>query len=228
MMEKAMCAWARMTPQVEVLRDRGEGLRILSELAERFARDHGGGQRNIDAARARPHRNGQSRIRRLVDIFRHAGGLTAEQNDVAGGESEVRIGGRGLGAEQHKAPGVRPAPFLEGVPVGMAGKRRHFEVVHAGPFERPVGEREAGRLDDVDTKIEAGGEAQDCPGVAGYIRLVERDAETVVHFRILLISGRSATGLSSFWRILDWRVAIFCEVEYMPPIVNPNRRRGTT
>lgn len=223
-----MCAWVRLTPQVGGVRDDEQGLSSLSELADRFARDHRDGQRDIDAAGARPHRNGQSRIRRLMNLFRHAGGFAAEQKDVAGGESKPRVGGLGLGGEQHKAARVRSAPFLEGVPVGMAGKRRHFEIVHAGAFQRPIGERETGRLDDVDAKIKAGGEAQDRPGIAGDIRLVEPDAETVVHFRILLISGRTATGGSGFWRFLDWRVAIFCEVEYTPIIVNPNRRRGTT
>src|SRR5438552_4703436 len=227
MQEKAMCAWTRMTPQEEASRD-SEGPRILTELAERFARDHRDGQSDIDAARALPHRNGQSRVRRLVNLLRRAGGFAAEQKDVSGSESEIGVGGLGLGGEQHQAARIRPAPFLEGVPVGMAGNRRHFEIVHAGPLQRPIAEREAGRLDDVDAEIKAGGEAQDCPGVAGDIRLVERDAETGVHFRILLISGGSATGVSSFWRFLDWRVAIFCDVEYMPFIVNPNRRRGTT
>ncbi len=84
------------------------------------------------------------------------------------------------------------------------------------------------RFDDVDAETEASREAQDCPGVAGDIRLVERDAETVVHFRILLISGRSATAGSRFWKLLDWRVVIFCEVGYTPSIVNPNRWRGNS
>ena len=223
-----MCAWVRMTPPAELARGNEEGLEVLSKLAERFAGDHGDGQRDIDAARARPHRNGQSRLRRLVDLIRHAGGFAAEQENVPGRESKVGVGGRGLGGEQNKAARMRLSPLLEGVPVGMTGHSSHFEVIHAGPFQRTVGEREAGRFDDIDGEVEAGGEAQDRPGIAGNIRLVERDAETIVHFRILLISGRSATGISGFRRFLDWRLAIFCEVEYMPTIVNPNRRRGTT
>jgi len=223
-----MCAWAKITAEGAAAQDGEEVRKLLAELAKRFTRDHGDRQRDIDAARARPHRNGQSRVGRLVDFLRRARGFAAEQENVAGGESKVGIGAGGLGGEQHEAARMRLSPFLEGVPVGMAGKRRHFEVVHAGPFQRPVGERETRRLDDIDPDVEAGGEAQDCPGVAGDIRLVERDAETIVHFRILLISGRLATGTSSFRRFLDWRVAIFCEVEYMPIIVNPNRRKGTT
>jgi hypothetical protein len=223
-----MCAWVRTIPQMEAARSQEEELKLLSELAKRFARDHRDGQRDVDAARTRPHRDRQSRISRLVNLLRCAGGFAAEKQDVAVGESKIRVGGHGLGGEQYKAPPIRPAPVLEGFPIGMARKRRHFEVVHAGPFQRPVGEREARRLDDLDAQIETGGEAQDCPGVAGDIRLVERDAETIVHFRILLISGRSATGICSLRQFLNWRVAIFCEVEYTPLIVNPNRRRGTT
>lgn len=223
-----MCAWAKMMAEEAAVRDSEEAWRILSELAKRFAGDHGDGKRNVDAARAGPHRDGQSRVRRLMNLIRHAGGFAAEQKNVAVGEREVGVGSRGPGGEQHQAAPMPLPPFLEGVPVGMAGERRHFEVVHAGPFQRPVGEREARRLDDVDADVEAGGEAQDCPCVAGDVRLVERDAETIVHFRILLISGRSATGFSGFLRFLDWRVAIFCEVEYMPIIVNPNRMEGNT
>jgi hypothetical protein len=75
---------------------------------------------------------------------------------------------------------------------------------------------------------EASGEAEDCAGVAGDIRLVERDAETVVHFRVLLISGRSATRIARFWKFLNLRVVIFCEIGYTPSIVNPNRWRGNS
>jgi len=222
-----MCAWTRLTGEAVAVGDgRDGGMRILSDLADRFARDHGDGQRDIDAARARPHRDGQSRIRRLMDRIRHACGLAAEQENIAVGKGKVGIGDSGFGGQQHQPPRVGRSPVLEGVPVDMPGQIGHFEVIHAGTFQRPVGERKAGWLDDVDAKAEASGEAQDCPGVAGDVRLVERDAETVVHFRVFLISGRTATRTSKFRRLLDWRVVISCEVEYTPLIVNPNRWRG--
>ena len=109
-----MCAWVRMMQEASNVRDGDEGLKILSDLADRFARDHGDGQRDVDAARAGLHRDGQSRIRRLMDRIRHAGGLAAEQEDVASSKGKVRVGGRGLGGEQHQAARVRPAPLLEG------------------------------------------------------------------------------------------------------------------
>jgi len=218
-----MCAWARMTQEIKAVRDGDEE---LAELPDGFAGDHGDGQRDVDAACARLHRDRQPRIRHLMDRIWYPSRLSAEQQDVAGGEVEARVGGRGFGGEQHQPALARLAPVLEGVPVDMPGQSGHFEIVHAGALERFVGEREACRLDNVDAKTEAGGEAQDCPGVAGNVRLVEGDAETVVHFRVFLISGRSATAVSWFWKLLDLRVAIFCEVDYTARIVNPNRWRG--
>lgn len=230
-----MCVWMRMTGEDAVLREddaliaaAGDHVHILAELPDRLGRHHRNGKRDVDAARAGLHRDGQARIRRLVDGIRHACGFAAEQENVIGGEDEIRVGDSGFGRQQHQPPLAKFAPVLEGVPVDMPGERRHFEVVHAGPFQRPVTEREARRFDNVDAKTEASGEAQDSPGIAGDIRLVERDTETVVHFRVFLISGRSATELSRFWKFLDWRVVIFCEVGYTASIVNPNRWRGNS
>jgi hypothetical protein len=221
-----MCAWVRMTQEAAAVRD--GAFKILAELPDGFAGNHGDGQRDVDAARARLHRDRQPRIRRLMNRIRHASGLAAEQQDVAPGKGKTSVGTRGFGGEQHQPAGFALAPILEGVPVDMPGQGSHFEVVHSGSLEGFVGEREAGRFDNIDAKAEAGGEAQDCPGVAGDIRLVEGDAETVVHFRVFLISGRSATADSWFWKLLDLRVAIFCEVDYTARIVNPNRWRGNS
>ena len=214
-----MCAWTKMT---------GVAVEVLAELPDGFAGNHGDGQRDVDAACARLHRDRQPRIRRLMDRIWYPSRFSAEQQDVAVGEGKAGIGGRAFGGEQHQTARFSLAPILEGVPVDMPGQSSHFEVVHAGTFQRFVGEREAGRLDNVDAKAKARGEAQDCPGVAGDVRLVEGDAETVVHFRVFLISGRSATAGSWFWKLLDLRVAIFCGVEYTASIVNPNRWRGNS
>lgn len=213
-----MCAWVKMT---------GDG-ELQSKLPDGFARHHGDGQRDVDAARGTLHGDGQPRIRRLMDSIRYACGFAAEQKNVAIGEAEARVGNSGLGRQKHHSVRAGFAPVLEGVPVDMPGQGSHFEVIHAGSLERFVGERKAGRFDDVDAEPEASGEAQDCPGVAGNVRLVERDAETTVHFRVLLISGRSATAYQRFWKLLDLRVAIFCEVGYVSSIVNPNRWRGNS
>jgi len=228
-----MCAWVRMTGEGAIVGGNeapaaADRLQMLPQLPDRLARYHGDGKRDIDAARARLHRDGQSRVGGFVDWIRHACRLTAEKKNITVAEREVGVGGRGFGRQQHQPSRVGSAPVLEGVPVDMPGQISHFEVVHTGPFQRPVGEREAGRFDDVDTETKASSEAQDCSGVAGDIRLVERDAETIVHFRVLLISGRSATGIARFWKFLDLRMVIFCEIEYTPSIVNPNRWRGNS
>ena len=66
-----MCAWARTIADGKPVRDSEEARQLLSELAKRFAGDHRDRQRDIDAARTRPHRNCQSCIGRLVDLRGH-------------------------------------------------------------------------------------------------------------------------------------------------------------
>jgi hypothetical protein len=68
----------------------------------------------------------------------------------------------------------------------MAGEGCGGDVVHAGAFQVAVGDVEAGRLDDIDGKAEAGGKAQDRAGVARNIRLIERYSE-VCHDRCHLV-----------------------------------------
>jgi hypothetical protein len=57
----------------------------------------------------------------------------------------------------------------------MSHKRHPIEVVHPGSAERPVGGREAGRLDDMGFDPETGGKAQNRAGVLRDVWLVEGD-----------------------------------------------------
>lgn len=107
-----MCAWVKMT---------GDGL-PLSELPDGFARHHGDGERDVDAARRTLHRDGQPRISRLMDRIRHACGFPAKQEYVAFGEDEAGVGRRGFGRQQHQPARTSLAPFLEGMPVDMPGQ----------------------------------------------------------------------------------------------------------
>ena len=45
------------------------------------------------------------------------------------------------------------------------------QIIHSGAFEVAVGEREAGRMDDVDRHAETGAETQDGAGVLRDVRL---------------------------------------------------------
>jgi hypothetical protein len=72
-------------------------------------------------------------------------------------------------------------PGVESVPVQMAGQRRLFDIIHSRPFQRPVGEVKASRLDNIDAEREAGGGADDRAGVARDVRLVKGDAEFGCH-----------------------------------------------
>ena len=96
-------------------------------------------------------------------------------------KANSRVGQRRLGREQNEPPAFAAPPVLEAREVEVAGERRHFEIVHAGPLQRAVGQVEAGRLDDVDGDAEASGHAQDRAGVAGDVGLVEGDAQVQFH-----------------------------------------------
>ena len=57
----------------------------------------------------------------------------------------------------------------------MAGQGDLVEIVHAGPAEGAVGDREAGRLDDVRFDPQAGAKPQNRAGILGNVRLVKGD-----------------------------------------------------
>lgn len=151
--------------------------RNLAQLARRLAGSHGGGEREVEAAAAARHGDQKAGIGPLVNMVRHAGRFAAEKKYIPIRIGKIRVGGRSRRREQKQAAAPARPPLLEAVEVHVPGKRRHFEVVHAGAPEVAVGEVEAGGLDDVDGDAEAGGQAQDGAGVAGDVGLVERDAE---------------------------------------------------
>ena len=66
-------------------------------------------------------------------------------------------------------------PLLEGLKRPVAGEGDLVEIVHAGPAERAIGDREAGRLDDVRFKAQAGAEPENRAGILGNVRLVKGD-----------------------------------------------------
>ena len=59
-----------------------------------------------------------------------------------------------------------------------------IEVVHARPAEVPVGDRKAGRLDNVGGHVQAGAEPQNRSGVLRDVGLEERDLHGVRAFEV--------------------------------------------
>ena len=150
---------------------------LLSDLPHGFAQSHRGRERDVEAPASAFHWNEKPGVGGGADMVRHARRFTAEEQDVAILEGEFRVGQGGAGREQDKPAVLAAPPLLEAVEINVAGKGRHFEIVHAGAPEIAVGEIESGRLDDVDRDAEAGGHAQDRAGVAGDVGLVQRDAK---------------------------------------------------
>ena len=196
---------------------------FLAKLPDRLANRHRRGESDIEAAATARHRDQQFFICSVADMVRHARRFAAEQQDVALGEGEFRVRERRLGRKQNGPPALAAAPVLEAREVEVAGERRHFEIVHAGPLERAIGQVEAGGLDDVDGDTEASSHAQDRSCVAGDIGLVEGDAQVQLHG--LLNSGASATHCQDDTKIAFVAVAILREPVYTAAIFNANRRR---
>ena len=70
------------------------------------------------------------------------------------------------------SPALAP-PVLERRPRGMPRQRHLVEIVHAGAAEGAVGDREAGRLDDMGRDAEAGAEPQNRAGILRDVGLVK-------------------------------------------------------
>lgn len=195
------------------------------DLAKRFAGHHRRGKRDVQAAAAASHRDDEAGVGSVVNAVRHAGRFATEQQDVAIGEIEFRVGQGGFGRKQHQPAAIAASPLLEAREVEVPGKLRHFEVIHAGAPEIAVGTVKAGRLDDVDAEAEAGRHAQDGAGIAGDVRLVERDADASGQFHASLICGYPATVVLSTEKNHSAAVAFRGECGYRAGIVNTNRRR---
>ena len=69
----------------------------------------------------------------------------------------------------------RAPPGLEGRERAVADDGDLVEIVHAGAPEGAIGDRKAGRFDDVRFDAQAGAEPQNRAGVLGDVRLVEGD-----------------------------------------------------
>jgi hypothetical protein len=60
------------------------------------------------------------------------------------------------------------------VPANPQGR----DIVERCPLEAPVVKQEAARLDQIDLDAETGGKTKQRPGILGYVRLIQGDAQT--------------------------------------------------
>ena len=102
--------------------------------------------------------------------------FAAEQEDVVAAEPVVEIGRRRRVVNRTRRSRAPAPPGLERVPGDVPGQVDLVEIVHAGAAEGAVGDRKAGRLDQVRLDPEAGGEPQDRAGILRDVGLVEGDA----------------------------------------------------
>src|SRR6185312_9007929 len=162
------------------------GLSVLpgtagGNLPDRFSGRHRCRYGDVQRTAAAWHRDEQAMVRLFMDVVGYAGRFAPEKQDIAGSEGKIRVGQGAFGGEEHEPPPFSGAPFLERRPIDMTRQRGHFEIIHAGALERPVGQVESRRLDQIHAERQAGRKAQDRAGIAGDIRLVERDAYRLLH-----------------------------------------------
>jgi hypothetical protein len=196
-----------------------------SELPQRLASSHCDGQSQVEAAAAALHRNDETDVRRIMHAPRHASRFAAEKQDVILAEGKIRVGQGGLGREKDQASTFGAAPAIERRKLHMPAQDGDFQIIHAGAFQRTIGEIEARRLDDIDGKAQAGAKAKDRAGVARYVRLIKRDSDSRRQLITPSNCGRAATPSPGAGENFFWRMAFSGEWRYRARVVNSNRRR---
>ena len=132
-----------------------------------------GGERDIERAQARPHRDrAGARRRPACTAVGHAGALAAEQQRVVRREGEVGDSGIAPCVVSRTRRPRRRAREMRPRKRG-ASSAAPVEIIHAGALQAAVVEHEAAGLDDVDGDAEAGAEAQQRAGVLRNVGLVE-------------------------------------------------------
>src|SRR3546814_9732650 len=116
---------------------KGPSARLTQGLAER----HRAGDRDVERAETRAHRDSHPQGGAIVDVARHARALAAEEERVGTRESRP--------IEPHAAPRRQqddpPRARFERRPIGLA---RHFGlrgIIHSGAGKRPIREGETHR-----------------------------------------------------------------------------------
>lgn len=192
-----------------------ERLRQGGHLPDGFAGSHRRADGKVQAA-AGDLADSDAMIGSGVNRLRHTGGFAPKQQHVVGLIGKVEVRHLGPGGEKDQPPGLALAPRFEGTEVDMPGQGGQFEIVHTSALEIAVREVESGWLDDVDAEPEARRHAQDRAGVAGNIRLVERDTYVSIHVVLRHTGGRGApaTVCQDALRQTAFAVAILTDPRY--------------
>ena len=98
-----------------------------------------------------------------------------DHEDVAAQERKVPQNRLRPGRQEDEPTAAGAPPSLEGAPGDVSLDRDMLEIIHARAAEMAVGDRKAGRLDDVGGHPETGAGAQHRAGVLGDVRLIERE-----------------------------------------------------
>ena len=165
----------------------------LTHLPKGFPGNHAHTHREVQAP-SRNHRDDEAGGGAGVHRVRHARRFAPEQQNVVGAEGEAGVGFGRTGRQQQQAAIASLSPRIEGGEIDMPGERGEFKVIHAGAAQVPVRQVETGRLDDVHGQTKTGGGAQDRPGVARYVRLIERYAKPVFQWSHPISSNHMADG----------------------------------
>src|SRR6185437_11943154 len=151
--------------------------RIAAGLAERFAERNRSSDRDVQRAKPRPHRNGDSRIGVVVHGFRTTGAFATEHQCIVRAEGKIAMRCWGMRGQQNESAAcgtLSGRPRIDKVrKTWVPGEIDVSEIVEGGALQGAIAHIESGRTDDVDGHAETGTESQYGPRVLRDVGLVE-------------------------------------------------------
>ena len=82
-----------------------------------------------------------------------------------------------LGGQEHEAAPFGLAGGVEGRETDMLDQVQVVQIVHAGPAQLGIGKDEAGRMDEVEHDIHAGGEPHQRAGILRDVGLIKGEGD---------------------------------------------------
>src|ERR1700730_1512610 len=146
-------------------------------LAQRLGERDGAGKGDVERSGRRAQGDDHAGSRTLMDVLGHARTLAAEQDRVAGGKRET-VEGRPPRCRHQNDARARVTIAEECGPREVPANPQGRRIVERSTLEAPVVKQEAARLDQIDRDAEAGGKTKQRPGILGYVRLIQGEAQT--------------------------------------------------
>src|SRR5882724_3122334 len=146
-------------------------------LAQRLGQCDGAGKSDVERSGRRAQGDDHAGGGTLMNMLGHAGALAAEQYRVVGGKRETVECHQPRCRHQNDAR-ARVTIGEECGPRDMPANPEGRGIVERSTLEAPVVKQETARLDQIDLDAEARGKTKQRPGILGYVRLIQGEAQT--------------------------------------------------